>query len=253
LALLLAAAAPARADEAERLLGMALAEARLGRCAEALAHVDAYLQLTATPSADALAVLKQCPRASTPTPPPTPPPPSPPPPQAQAPPPPPPPVTAPPKRRRGHIFLLELGLGLNVPLTSATNHLDFLGLVQLGVGLSERAGLDLVLIAESLVSRTERFVGSTEKTTVYTANLLLGLELRRLVWRRLSLFGTVAAGISVDTEEGFIDAAALHLDVGVGWVLGPGELRLRPLDFSFLVNDGFGASWRATFGYALRL
>ena len=75
-----------------------------------------------------------------------------------------------------------------------------------------------------------------------------------MVWRRLAVFGTVAAGILVGSYKGFRDAVALHFDAGVGWTLGPGEIRLRPVDFGVLVEtDGeTGASYRATAGYAFR-
>ena len=75
-----------------------------------------------------------------------------------------------------------------------------------------------------------------------------------MVWRRLAVFGTVAAGILVDSYKGFRNAVALHFDAGAAWQLGPGELRVRPLDFGVLLEtDGTtGASYRATAGYALR-
>ena len=75
-----------------------------------------------------------------------------------------------------------------------------------------------------------------------------------MVWRKLAVFGSVAGGISVDSFHGFVKEGALHADAGVAWGIGPGELRLRPLDFAFLVGaSDFGASWRATAGYAFRL
>src|SRR3954471_21930950 len=52
----------ASADEAERILGMALAEAQHGHCTEALGHLDQYLAATATPSSDAFEVMRRCPR-----------------------------------------------------------------------------------------------------------------------------------------------------------------------------------------------
>ncbi len=279
-------ASAARADEADRLLGMALAEAQLGHCNEALAHLDQYLAATANPSSDAFEVLRRCPRSQTPPPTPTPTPPTPtpttptptpttpptptpttPPPPTPTPPPrPPAPPSAPPAvetqvapaptpahKPRQRLFLIDVELGVNVPLTSGSPEAAFLGVVELGVALSNRIGLDLVLLAESLVSRAAVGPGGT-LATVFSANLLLGLEERRVVWRRLSLFGTVAAGILVDSYKGFRNAVALHVDVGAGWQLGPGELRLRPLDFGILVEtDGtVGASWRSTAGYALR-
>jgi hypothetical protein len=159
-----------------------------------------------------------------------------------------------PRPRRGHIFLLDIGAGLRVPLTSDTVHVDFLGTVELGVALSNRAGLDLVLIAESTVSRAPVQAGSTDNVTVFSENLLLGLEERRQVWRRLTVFGTIAAGITVDSFHGFVAAAVLHADVGLGLVVGPGEFRLRPANFTFLVaSDSFGAAYGATAGYAFRL
>ena len=220
----------AAADEPERVLGMALAEAQLGHCAEALAHLDQYLAATAKPSPDAFAILRRCPRAT---------------PAAAAP-------TPTPTRRRRR-FLVGVELGINVPLTAAAPEAAFLGTVELGVALSNRVGLDLVLLGESLVSRAAVTAGGG-LSTIFSENLLLGVEERRLVWRRLSVFGTVAVGVLVDSYKGFRDAVALHADAGAGWVLGPGEVRLRPVDFGVLVEtDGtVGASWRATAGYAFR-
>ena len=218
--------------EAERVLGMALAEAQLGHCTEALGHLDQYLAATATPSNDAFEVLRRCPRqtaANAPTPAPV----------AHKP--------------RGRLFLVDVEAGVNVPLTSGSPQAAFLGVVELGVALSNRIGLDLVLLAESLVSRAALNADGSLRT-VFSENLELGVEERRVVWRRLSVFGTVAAGILVDSYKGFRSAVAMHFDAGAGWQLGPGELRVRPLDFGVLVEtDGTaGASWRATAGYALR-
>ena len=225
-------ATPAPAAEAERVLGMALAEAQLGHCTEALGHLDQYLAATATPSSDAFEVLRRCPRGAPPATP------------AAAPTPP---------HKRGRLFLVDVEAGVNVPLTSGSPQAAFLGTVELGVALSNSVGLDLVLLAESLVSRAVVTAGGN-LSTIFSENLLVGLEERRLVWRRLSVFGTVAGGILVDSYKGFRNAVALHVDAGVGWQLGPGELRLRPLDFGILVEtDGTtGASWRGTAGYALR-
>jgi hypothetical protein len=222
----------ARAEEPERVLGMALAEAQLGHCAEALAHLDRYLAATKTPSSDAFEVVRRCPRQGQQSTPPTP---------APA-----------PHKPRGRLFLVDVEAGVNVPLTSAAREAAFLGVVELGVALSNRIGLDLVLLAESLVSRAP-INPDGSLATVFSENIVLGLEERRPVWRRLAIFGTVAAGILVDSYKGF-RGAALHFDVGVGWQLGPGELRLRPLDFGVLVETDrtVGASWRATVGYALR-
>lgn len=236
----------ARADEADRLLGMALAEAQLGHCPEALAHLDQYLKATDKPSPDAFAVLRRCPRtAAAPTPAP-----------ASAAPRPPAATgvtTAPAKQPRPPRFWADLELGLNVPLTAAAPEAAFLGAVEFGVVVAPRVGLAVVLLGESIVSRAEITPGAG-LSTVFSENLVAGVEERRLVWRRLSVFGTVAGGILVDTYKGFRDAVAIHLDAGAGWTLGPGELRLRPLDFGILVEtDGtVGASWRATAGYALR-
>jgi hypothetical protein len=265
------AATALAADDApvQSLLDLAVRDADAGRCADALTEVDLYLAKAAQPDARALAVLQKCPRSrqpqptEPPPPPPSPPPPPPPPPQqhqqqhqkqaqTQTPAPPPPEPT-PAARKRPRLFLIDLEVGLNVPMTSSTAHVDFLGTLELGVALSNKIGLDLVLLAESLVSRAQLFNGSTAFSTVFTENLLLGLEERRVVWRKLAVFGTAAAGITVDSFHGFVQQAALHVDVGVAWGIGPGELRLRPLDFTFLVGDGFGASWRGTVGYALRL
>jgi hypothetical protein len=223
-----------RADEPERILGRALAEAQLGHCAEALAHLDQYLASTRTPSNDAFDVVRRCPR-STPTPPA-------------------PPTSAPAAHKpRGRLFLIDVEAGVNVPLTGGAREAAFLGVVELGVALSNRIGLDLVLLAESLVSRAA-INPDGSFATVFSEDLELGVEERRVVWRRLSVFGTVAAGILVDSYKGFRSAVAMHFDAGAGWQLGPGELRVRPLDFGVLVEtDGTaGASWRATAGYALR-
>jgi hypothetical protein len=129
----------------------------------------------------------------------------------------------------------------------------FLGSLELGVALSNRIGLDLVFLAESLVSRAAVNPDGS-LATIFSENLALGVEERRVVWRRLSVFGTVAVGILVDSYKGFRNAVAMHFDAGAGWQLGPGELRERPVDFGVLVEtDGTaGASWRATAGYALR-
>ena len=221
--------------EAERVLGMALAEAQLGHCTEALGHLDQYLAATATPSSDAFEVMRRCPRQAKP-------------------PAPPPPTPAPVAHKpRGRLFLVDVEAGVNVPLTSGSPQAAFLGSVELGIALSNRLGLDLVLLAESLVSRAALNADGSLRT-IFSENLELGLEERRVVWRRLSVFGTLAAGILVDSYKGFRSAVAMHFDAGVGWRLGPGELRVRPLDFGVLVEtDGtVGASWRATAGYALR-
>ncbi len=235
-------ASAAQAQDPERVLGMALAEAQLGHCAEALAHLDEYLASTKTPSNDAFEVLRRCPRSAlAPAAPP-----------AQAAPPA--PTSAPATHRpRGRLFLVDLEAGVNVPLTSGSPQAAFLGTVELGVALSNRIGLDLVLLAESLVSRAA-INPDGSLATVFSENLVLGVEERRVVWRRLSVFGTVAAGILVDSYKGFRSAVALHFDAGAGWQLGPGEVRVRPLDFGVLVEtDGTtGASWRGTAGYAFR-
>ena len=225
------------ANDAERVLGMALAEAQLGHCAEALGHLDQYLAATATPSSDAFEVLRRCPRqAAPPTAPPTAPTPA--------------PAT---HKPRGRLFLVGVEAGVNVPLTSGSLQAAFLGRLELGVALSNRIGLDLVLLAESLVSRAAVNPDGS-LATIFSENLQLGVEERRVVWRRLSVFGTVAAGILVDSYKGFRNAVVMHFDAGAGWQLGPGELRVRPLDFGVLVEtDGTaGASWRATAGYAFR-
>jgi hypothetical protein len=146
-----------------------------------------------------------------------------------------------------------LEAGVNVPLTGGELEVAFLGTVELGVALSNRIGLDLVLLAESLVSRAPVNADGSLRT-IYSANLLLGVEERRVVWRKLSVFGTAAAGILVDSYKGFRDAVAMHFDAGAGWQFGPGEFRVRPIDFGVLVEtDGtVGTSWRATAGYAFR-
>lgn len=220
------------ADEPERILGMALAEAQLGHCSEALAHLDQYLAATASPSNDAFEVLRRCPRGA----------------PAPAP-------TSTPKthKPRGRLFLVDVEAGVHVPLTGGVREAAFLGAVELGVALSNRIGLDLVLLAESLVSRAA-INPDGSLATVFSENVVLGVEERRVVWRRLSVFGTVAGGILVDSYKGFRSAVALHFDAGAGWQLGPGEVRVRPLDFGVLVEtDGTaGAAWRATAGYAFR-
>ena len=213
---------------------MALAEAQLGHCSEALAHLDQYLAATASPSNDAFEVLRRCPRGA-PAPAPVP--------------------TSTPKthKPRGRLFLVDVEAGVHVPLTGGVREAAFLGAVELGVALSNRIGLDLVLLAESLVSRAA-INPDGSLATVFSENLELGVEERRVVWRRLSVFGTVAGGILVDSYKGFRSAVALHFDAGAGWQLGPGEVRVRPLDFGVLVEtDGTtGAAWRATAGYAFR-
>ena len=215
---------------------MALAEAQLGHCAEALGHLDQYLAATANPSSDAFEVVRRCPRGA--------------PPATTAAAPTPAPAT---HKPRGRLFLVDVEAGVNVPVTSGSPEAAFLGSVELGVALSNRIGLDLVLLAESLVSRAAVNADGSLRTS-YSANLELGVEERRVVWRRLSVFGTVAGGILVDSYKGFRSAVAMHFDAGAGWQLGPGELRVRPLDFGVLVEtDGtVGASWRAIAGYALR-
>lgn len=215
------------ADEPERILGKALAEAELGHCAEALGHLDQYLAATKNPSNDAFEVLRRCPRANPPTPA---------------------PAT---HKPRGRWFLIDVELGVGVPLLAP--EAQFVGAVELGIALSNRIGLDLVLLAESVVSRP-RLGTDIAQRTVFSEDLELGVEERRVVWRKLAIFGTVAAGILVDTYNGFNDGVALHVDAGAAWMIGPGEVRLRPVDFAiFVVTDGSaGASWRATAGYALR-
>jgi len=234
---ILVASAAALADEpdhADRILGMALAEAQLGHCPEALAHLDQYLAATKTPSNDAFEVLRRCPRSPTP-----------------APAAPPAPTSA--HKARGRLFLVDLELGLNVPLTSGSPQAAFLGSLELGIALSNRLGLDLVFLAESLVSRAAVNPDGS-LATVFSENLLVGVEERRVVWRRLAVFGTAAVGILVDSYKGFRDAVAMHFDAGAAWMIGPGEVRVRPLDFGVLVEtDGTaGASWRASAGYAFR-
>jgi hypothetical protein len=162
-----------------------------------------------------------------------------------------PPATHKPPRQR--LFLVGLEAGINVPITSTSPEAAFLGTLELGVALSNRIGLDAVLLFESLVSRAI-VTADGQLSTIYSANLLLGVEERRVVWRRLSVFGTVAAGLLVDSYKGLRSAVALHLDAGLRWRHGPGELRLRPLGFGILIEtDGtVGASWRGTAGYALR-
>jgi hypothetical protein len=229
------AAAPARSDEADRLLGRAIAEAQLGHCAEALAHLDQYLAATSSPSNDAFEVVRRCPRQPAAAP------------AAAA-------TVAPtPTHKRGRLFLVDVEAGVNVPVTSGSLQAAFLGSVELGVALSNRIGLDLVLLAESLVSRAAVHPDGS-LATIFSENLEIGVEERRVVWRRLAVFGTVAGGILVDSYKGFRSAVALHFDAGLGWRLGPGELRVRPVAFGVLVEtDGTtGASWRATAGYALR-
>ncbi len=230
----------AHADPPERILGMALAEAQLGHCPEALAHLDQYLAATKTPSSDAFEVLRRCPRSATPE-------------KASPPASPAPTPASVAHKPRGRLFLVGVEAGVNVPLTSGSPQAAFLGSIELGVAISNRIGLDVVLLAESLVSRAAVNPDGS-LATIYSANLLLGVEERRPVWRRLSLFGTVAAGILVDSYKGFRNAVALHFDAGAGWQLGPGEVRLRPLGFGVLLEtDGTtGASWRGTAGYALR-
>ena len=241
------------AQEPERILGMALAEAQLGHCHEALEHLDQYLAATKTPSNDAFEVLRRCPRSGTTATPPTPPHNA----QPEAPQPPPQPQPqaqpASPPHPRGRLFLADFEVGVNVPLTSGSPQAAFLGTVELGVALSNRIGLDLVLLAENLVSRAAVNPDGS-LATIYSLNLLLGVEERRLVWRRLAVFGTFAAGILVDSYKGFRDAVALHFDAGAAWVIGPGEIRVRPLGFGVLVEtDGTtGASWRGSVGYAFR-
>ncbi|HEX6836089.1 MAG TPA: hypothetical protein VF334_05920 [Polyangia bacterium] len=223
-----------RADEPERILGMALAEAQLGHCAEALGHLDQYLASTKSPSNDAFEVVRRCPRSTTP--------------------PAPLPTSAPATHKpRGRLFLVDIEAGVNVPLTGGAREAAFLGAIELGVALSNRIGLDLVLFTESLVSRAA-INPDGSLATVFSENILLGVEERRVVWRRLSVFGTVAAGILVDSSKGFRSAVALHFAAGAGWRQGPGEFRVRPIDFGVLVEtDGTaGASWRATAGYAFR-
>jgi hypothetical protein len=216
------------AQEPERVLGMALAEAQLGHCAEARAHLDQYLAATKNPSPDAFEVLRRCP-APTPTP------------------------THSAHAPRGRLFLVDIEAGVNVPLTSGSPQAAFLGRIELGVALSNRIGLDLVLLAESLVSRAAVNPDGSLRT-IFSENLALGVEERRVVWRRLAVFGTVAGGILVDSYKGFRSAVALHFDAGAAWGIGPGEVRVRPLDFGVLVEtDGsVGASWRASAGYAFR-
>src|SRR5438270_13324938 len=97
---------------------MALAEAQLGHCAEALGHLDQYLAATANPSSDAFEVVRRCPRqpaaAIAPTP-------------------------APPTHKpRGRLFLVDVEAGVNVPLVSGAREAAFLGTVELGVALSNR-------------------------------------------------------------------------------------------------------------------
>ncbi|MDB4969120.1 MAG: hypothetical protein JWN44_4809 [Myxococcales bacterium] len=241
-----------RADAPERILGMALAEAQLGHCTEALAHLDQYLAATASPSPDAFDIMRRCPRqpgaapatgsASAPagaTAPAS---------AAAA------PTSAPVAHKpRGRWFLVDVEAGVNVPITSATRQAAFLGTLELGVAVSNRLGLDVVLLAESLVSRAV-VTADGLLSTIFSENLLVGVEERRVIWRRLSVFGTVAIGFLVDSYRGFRSAAALHFDAGVGWTLGPGDLRLRPLDFGVLIESDrtVGASWRGTAGYALR-
>jgi hypothetical protein len=221
------------------LLGLALSDSARGRCAAALQEIDAYLAKEKQPDSRALTVLSHCPRPTNAN--------------ANANALPPPPTPPPVAKRRRRWFLVDLEAGLNIPVTSDTLHVDFLGTLELGVALSNKIGLDLVLFLESLVSRAPLQPGSSSLTTVFTENIELGLEERRVIWRHLSLFGSLAAGISVDSFHGFVDAGLVHLDLGLGWEIGPGEIRLRPLGFSVIADSSsVGASWRATAGYAFR-
>jgi hypothetical protein len=231
------------------LLGLALADAQRKDCPKALEEIDLYLSKEKKPDPKALSVLSQCPRqkpAQAQPPPQAPPPQAPPP---QAPPPQAPPQQA--KKQRAKLFTLGIEAGLNIPVTSDTLHVDFLGTVELGVTVAPRIGLSVVLLLESLVSRAELTAGSTKLSTLFTENFLFGLEERHLVWRHLLVFGTVAGGFAVDSFHGFVSAGIIHADAGLGWEIGPGEIRLRPLGFNFIFDSSsFGASWRATAGYA---
>ena len=156
---------------------MALAEAQLGHCPEALAHLDQYLAATANPSNDAFEILRKCPRGATPPAPVAPPV------VTSAPPPPaPPPAPPTPPHKRERLFLVAVELGINVLITSGSPQAAFLGTIELGVALSNRYGLDLVLLAESLVSRAAVNPDGS-LATVFSENLLLGLEYRRVLWR----------------------------------------------------------------------
>ena len=219
---------------------MALAEAQLGHCAEAQAHLDQYLAATKNPvagrvrgaaplSAEVRAPAAAPARAGSAAPTPTH--------SAHA--------------SRGRLFLVDLEAGVNVPLTSGSPQAAFLGRIELGVALSNRIGLDLVLLAESLVSRAAVNPDGSLRT-IFSENLLLGVEERRVVWRRLAVFGTVAAGILVDSYKGFRNAVALHFDAGAAWELGPGEVRVRPLDFGVLVETD-GADARRAVSPATRM
>src|SRR5262245_42740213 len=115
------ALAAAAAEAPERILGMALAEAQLGHCSEALAHLDQYLAATQQPSPDAFEVLRGCPRQAAPP--------------AAA------PTSAPSTHKpRGRLFLIGVEAGVNVPMTSASRQAAFLGTLELGVALSNRIG-----------------------------------------------------------------------------------------------------------------
>jgi len=232
-------------DDPRPLLGLARADALRKDCSKALEEIDLYLAREKQPDAKALTVLSQCPRAKKPPPPAQPEPPA-------------TPKSAPPaeqpeaKKPRTKLFTVGIEAGLSVPVTSDTLHVDFLGSLELGVLVAPKVGLSVVLMFESLVSRAELTPGSTKLSTLFTENFLAGLEERHLVWKRLLLFGTLAGGFAVDSLHGVVGAGIIHADVGVGWEIGPGEIRLRPLDFSFIFDtSSFGASWRATAGYAL--
>jgi hypothetical protein len=239
-------------DDPRPLLGLARADAAGHQCDKALEEIDLYLAKEKQPDPKALTVLSQCPRTKKAPQQQSPQqqPPQQQPPQQHQPPPTKPPAEEP-KKPRAKLLTVGLEAGLNVPITSDTLHVDFLGMVELGVTVAPKIGLSVVLLLESLVSRAELTPGSTKLSTLFTENFLLGLEDRYLVWKRLLVFGTLAGGFAVDSFHGVVGAGIIHADVGLGWEIGPGEIRLRPLAFNFIFDtSSFGASWRASAGYA---
>ena len=240
------------------VLGMARAEAELGRCADAVPHVESYLTRVGSPNAAALRVYAKCPRpkapaevASVPVPVAPPPPPTPPP-TIPSPPLPAPSPAATSKRERPRRFLISLEAGVDLTLNADPAHQSFIGTLELGLALSNRLGLDVVLLCESIVGRGYFSSTSDTVSTFFTERLLLGLEERREITRRLSLFGTFAAGVSISSRSGFENGGVLHADAGLGIIAGPGEFRIRPVAVEMIIGDDFEASWRLTAGYAFR-
>jgi hypothetical protein len=94
----------------------------------------------------------------------------------------------------------------------------------------------------------------------------LGVGLDRRLRGRFSLVGALALGVALETTvHNFSDGTPaftrtsllgdleVHGDVGLGIRLGPGQVRVRPIDLDVQAGSDPGVAYRALVGYAVRL